>query len=282
MIGSLLQIVLLIMGFILPFASPAPGARQGAPSPAVLRFVKDPDLAPSFALKDLNGNPLSLSDAKGKVVLLNFWATWCGPCRAEIPDLIELQKKYKDRLEIIGLATQEDDADEVKSFVAHSGINYRVAMAPDELTEKFGGIPALPTSFVIDPQGRVVQKHVGLNDPSLYDLEVRSLLGEPVNAKVEYFEDTGQIFLSHADRATQLPGVDLSQLTPEQRKLALRRMNSEKCTCGCDMTLAQCRITDPPCDVSRELAQKIVTEIRTGKKEEKPSPGKSEAEGSKI
>jgi thiol-disulfide isomerase/thioredoxin len=282
MIGNLVQIVLLIVSFMFPAASAVPAARQDQSRPIVLEFVKNPDLAPSFTIKDLNGNALSLSDARGKVVLLNFWATWCGPCRAEIPDLIELQKEYKDQLEIIGLATEEDDADEVKKFVATSGINYRVAMAPDKLTEKFGGIAALPTSFVIDPQGRVVQKHVGLNDPSLYELEVRSLLGQPVNAKVEYFEDTGQVFLANAVRATELPGVDLSKLTPAQKKAALRRFNSERCTCGCDMTLAQCRINDSGCDVSRQLAQKIVMEIRSGKTEETPSPVKTGAGGSKI
>jgi len=282
MIGNLVQIVLMVVSIMLPAVAPASAPRQDHTKPTILRFVKNPDLAPPFTIKDLNGNPLSLSDAKGKVVLLNFWATWCGPCRAEIPDLIELQKEYKDQLEIIGLATQEDDAEEVRKFVAESGINYRVAMAPDEVTEKFGGIAALPTSFVIDPQGRVVQKHVGLNDPSLYELEVRSLLGEPVNATVEYFEDTGQVFLVNADRATELPGVDMSKLSPEQKKAALRRFNSERCTCGCGMTLAQCRINDSDCGVSKALTEKIVSEIRNGNTKAMPSPVKTEAGGSKI
>src|SRR6516225_11184893 len=79
----------------------------------VLRFVRDPDTAPDLKAKDLNGKELSLEVYKGKVVLLNFWATWCGPCRAEIPDLIELQSKYKDKLTIIALATDEDEPDEV-------------------------------------------------------------------------------------------------------------------------------------------------------------------------
>ena len=236
----------------------------------VIRFVRNPDPAPPLELTDLDGKSLSLSEARGKIVLLNFWATWCGPCREEVPDLIELQRKYKDQLDIIALATDEDDTYAVKKFVEKTGINYRVGMANDEIRSKYGGIPALPTSFVIDQQGRVVQKHVGLNDPRIYELEVRSLLDQPVNAKVEYFDDTGQVFLAHADRATELPGVNLSQLSAEQRKIALKRFNAEGCTCGCALTLAQCRINDTGCDVSRELTAKIVVRI-SGKTASKPA-----------
>src|SRR5258705_8753760 len=117
---------------------------------------------------------------------------------------------------------------------------------------------ALPTSFVIDSQGRIVQKLVGLNDPTIYELEVKAMLGEPVNAKVEYFEDNGQIFLKNAERATELPGVDFSKLTAPQKSLALRRMNAESCDCGCKLTLAQCRINDSACRVSLALAAKVV------------------------
>src|SRR5881275_1049852 len=149
-----------------------------------IRFARNPDPAPSFKLDTLEGKPLTLADYKNKVILLNFWATWCGPCRAEIPDLIDLQKRYADRLEIIALATDEDDADEVRRFALKSGINYRVAIAPDEVRRSYGGIAALPTAFVIDSQGRIVQKHIGLNDPAIYEVEVKAMLGEPVNAKI--------------------------------------------------------------------------------------------------
>jgi len=227
----------------------------------LIRFVKNPDPAPALKVNDLEGKPISLEDDKGKIVLLNFWATWCGPCRAEIPDLIELQKKYADRLAIIALATDEDEPAEVKKFAAKAGINYRIGMATDSLRVAYGGIPALPTSFLIDAEGRVVQKHIGLNDPSIYELEVRALLGLPFDGKVDYFEDTGQVFLKNAERATELPGVDLSKLTPAQKSIALRRFNSESCTCGCKMTLAQCRVNDTGCNVSKELTAKIVSEL---------------------
>jgi cytochrome c biogenesis protein CcmG/thiol:disulfide interchange protein DsbE len=238
----------------------------------VIRFVRNPDAAPAFQLRGLDGKPLSLESARGKVVLLNFWATWCGPCRAEIPDLIALQEKYAGKLLIIGLTVDEDDAEVVKEAVARTGINYPVAMTSPEMRIKYGGISALPTSFVLDMQGRVVQKHEGLRDPELYETEIRALLGLPIEARVETFEDTGQIFLAHADRASQLPGVDLSKLTPEQRQAALHRFNAEGCTCGCKFTLAQCRIYDRNCAISKGRTEKIIEEVRAGAKEKSAPP----------
>jgi len=227
----------------------------------VIRLVRNPDAAPEFKLAGLDGKAISLADVRGKVVLLNFWATWCGPCRAEIPDLIELQEKYKGQLQIIGLTVDDDDAGVIQQVVARTGINYPVAMASAEVRIKYGGIAALPTSFVLDAQGRVVQKHEGLRDPALYETEIRALLGLPIDARVETFEDTGQIFLAHADRAGELPGVDLSKLTPQQRQAALHGFNAEGCTCGCEFTLAQCRIYDRNCPVSKARTEKIIAEV---------------------
>jgi thiol-disulfide isomerase/thioredoxin len=249
-----------------------------------IRFVRNPDPAPAFKVSTLDGKPLSLADYKSKVILLNFWATWCGPCRAEVPDLVELQDKYKDQLQVIGLVVDDDDEDAVKKFAAKYGINYPVAMATDEVRTEYGGIPALPTSFVLDEEGRVVQKHEGLRDPVLYEVEIRSLLGMPIgNVKVETFDDTGQIFLKHADRATQLPGVDLSKLTPEQRAAALHKFNAESCNCGCQYTLAQCRIWDRNCNVSKEATTKII-EALAAKPHEGPdasAPAKPPSESAK-
>ena len=243
----------------------------------VIRFVRNPDAAPEFKLDALDGRPLSLATVRGKVVLLNFWATWCGPCRAEIPDLIALQQKYKDQLQIIGLTVDDDDAATIQQVVAEERINYPVAMASPEVRLQYGGIAALPTSFVVDAQGRVVQKHEGLRDPALYETEIRALLGLPIDARVETFEDTGQIFLSHADRASELPGVDLSRLTPQQKQVALHKFNAEGCTCGCKFTLAQCRIYDRNCPISKSRTEKIIAEVsgvapRKGTSEKSPAP----------
>src|SRR5260370_39888567 len=160
-----------------------------------------------------------------------------------MPDLIELQNKYKDRLQILGLVVEEDDQGAVKEFTEKFGINYPVALATNDIRMQYGGIVALPTSFVLDAEGRIVQKHEGLRDPVLYETEIRALLGLPIgNVKEETFEDTGQIFLKHADRATELPGINLSKLTPEQKIVALHKFNAETCSCGCGYTLAQRRI----------------------------------------
>jgi cytochrome c biogenesis protein CcmG/thiol:disulfide interchange protein DsbE len=227
----------------------------------VIRFVRNPETAPEFKLDGLDGKALTLAGLRGKVVLLNFWATWCGPCQAEIPDLIALQQKYKDQLQIIGLIVDEDDASSVKQVVAETRINYPVAMTSPEVRMQYGGIAALPTSFVLDLQGRIVQKHEGLRDPALYETEIRALLGMPIDARVETFEDTGQIFIAHADRASELPGVDLSRLTPQQKQVALHKFNAEGCTCGCKFTLAQCRIYDRDCAVSKSRTAKIVVDV---------------------
>ncbi len=236
-------------------------AQQSGEQPTI-RFVRNPDPAPDFNLTGLDGKAVTLAGYKDKVILLNFWATWCGPCRAEIPDLVELQNKYRDHLQIIGLVVDDDDRDAIKKFVAEFAINYPVALATNDLRLQYGGIPALPTSFVLDATGRIVQKHEGLRDPLLYETEIRALLGLPIgNVKVETFEDTGQIFLKHADRATELPGINLSKLTPEQKIVALHKFNAETCTCGCGYTLAQCRIYDRDCKTSQAATAKIIAAL---------------------
>ena len=251
----------ILAAIVLSFSPPLAAAQQSGEQPTI-RFVRNPDPAPDFNLTGLDGKPVTLAGYKEKVILLNFWATWCGPCRAEIPDLVELQNKYRDHLQIIGLVVDDDDRDAIKKFVAEFAINYPVALATNDLRLQYGGIPALPTSFVLNAEGRVVQKHEGLRDPLLYETEIRALLGLPIgNVKVETFEDTGQIFLKHADRATELPGINLSKLTPEQKIVALHKFNAETCTCGCGYTLAQCRIYDRDCKTSQAATAKIIAAL---------------------
>ncbi len=266
---------LILAGTVTLWARPRAAKLQASDNLPVIRLVGHPEAAPEFKLEGLDGKPVTLEAARGKVVLLNFWATWCGPCRAETPDLIALQSRYKDVLQIIGLAVDVDDPEDVKAFAEKSGINYPVAIASDEVRARYGGITALPTSFLLDTDGRVVQKHVGMFDPRVYELEIRAVLHLAVPARIETFEDTGEIFLKHANRATELPGVDFSQLSAQQKAEALRRFNAESCSCGCTLTLAQCRIYDSACAVSQQRTEAVVAALAAGK----PVPRGSAASG---
>ncbi|HEV2289873.1 MAG TPA: TlpA disulfide reductase family protein [Candidatus Acidoferrales bacterium] len=232
--------------------------------PAILYFAKDPEPVPPFLTQDLSGKPVSTTALRGKVILLNFWATWCGPCREEIPELIALQAQYPDQLAVIGASEDDIPPAQVAKFAQKMNINYPVIMATRQLDEEYGGIAAFPTSFLINTQGRVVQKDVGVYSFAYYNMQIRALLGLPVNARIETFEDVGQIFLKNAAHASQLPGVSFSGLTQAQKKIALHRLNAESCTCGCKFTLAQCRINDTSCPVSNSIANQIVREVAKG------------------
>ena len=244
-------------------AGRAASASQASADPPVIRFASNPEPAPGMVIHDLSGKITSMDDLKGKVVLVNFWATWCPPCRVEIPEFIKLQEKHRDRLQIIGIS-EDDDPETVREFVKTAGINYPVVMATPELIAAYGGVVALPTTFVVDTEGRVVQRHLGLLSAEMYDREIRSLTGLPVDVRVEHFVDTGQIFRKNVANATELPEVDFTGLSPEQKKQALRRLNTEDCVCGCKLTLAQCRVDDTTCPVSKAMAATVVKEIRDG------------------
>lgn len=135
--------------------------------------------APEFELKSTTGKAIKLSDFKGKIVIVDFWATWCPPCRKGIPDLIDLQNKYKDKLIIIGISVdQEKTINDVKPFVKKYGINYPVVYSDNKVITDFGGIESIPTSFIIDQKGNVVNKHIGLYPKYVYEEEIKELLSK--------------------------------------------------------------------------------------------------------
>ena len=237
----------------------------------VIRFVKNPESIPLFLARDVEGNVISTAAYKGKIVLVNFWATWCPPCREEIPEMIHLQEEFKDELQILSVSEDDAPPEAMHAFAKSARINYPIVIMTPEIESDFGGVAALPTSFLVSKEGGIVTKHVGFYPIEVFEREIRALAGMQFDARIETFEDTGQIFLKNAVNATELPGVDLSHLSPQQKQIALRRLNSETCTCGCRLTLAQCRINDTACPMSRELAAKIVKEILAGKTNEPPS-----------
>jgi thiol-disulfide isomerase/thioredoxin len=246
-----------------PGAAPGDAVLHAVPSgeKLTIKFFRNPSAVADVSMRDLDGRTISPAALRGKVVLVNFWATWCPPCRAEIPDLVALQSRYGDRLQIIGVSQDEGSVEVVRRFAAEQHMNYPVVMMTPDLDRVFTGIAALPTSFILDREGRIVQRHVGMLNAIVTEQETRALAGLSVNASIEEI-DRGQIAkLDNLAQATQIPGVDLSKLSPERRTRALQKLNSEPCTCGCDNTVAKCRIDDPKCATSLPLAQRIVAEI---------------------
>jgi len=226
-----------------------------------VRLYRNPATVGDFTIRDLDGRTISAASLRGRVAVINFWATWCGPCRAEIPDLVALQAKYKDSLQIVGISQDEAPAEVVRKFATDRNVNYPIAMMTADLEQRFPGIVALPTSYILDREGRIVQKHVGMLTASMTEAEVRVLAKLPVNATVELVDQTQGLKLENGAQAMTIPGIDLTKLPAARRTEALQKLNSQPCTCGCDLSVARCRVDDPQCSVSLPLARKIVQQI---------------------
>ncbi len=133
--------------------------------------------APNFTLKMSDGKSLSLSRLKGKVVLINFWATWCGPCRVEVPGFLEVYEKYKSKgLEIVGISLDETGWQDITPFVKRYNISYPVVLGNPKVAKSYGDIYGLPTSFIVDKKGFIVDQHVGLLTREMLESKIKDLL----------------------------------------------------------------------------------------------------------
>jgi thiol-disulfide isomerase/thioredoxin len=223
--------------------------------------------APTFQLTSLSGDKIDLQNYKGKVVLLDFWATWCGPCRIEIPGFVQLQNQYGSQgLSIIGVS-MDDGPEPVRKFYQQFHMNYPVAMGSDNLGELYGGIMGLPTSFLIGRDGRIYAKHVGLTDASIFESEIKELLAASPDRKVADFKTVGYTASKEIHTSTPaevnsvVPGVDVTKLTPVELAAFQKHLAAQKCTCGCGFTLLKCRQVDSSCQVSLQQAKDEYTKF---------------------
>ncbi len=148
--------------------------RSGTEAPAVLSKSTP---APDFTLEALDGRNLRLSDFRGKAVLLNFWATWCGPCKIETPWLVEMQKEYGPQgLQVVGVAMDDSGKDEIAKFAKEMGVNYPVLLGKEAVGDAYGGVPALPESFFIGRNGKIVDKIMGLEGKAEIESAIKKAL----------------------------------------------------------------------------------------------------------
>ncbi len=143
-------------------------------------------IAPDFDLPTLDGKNLKLSDLRGQAVLLNFWATYCGPCKIEMPWFVELQKQYGPQgFQIIGVAMDDASTEEIAKFVKEMGVNYPILLGKESVGESYGGVGVLPTTFFLDRDGKVMAREFGLQSRSVFVDHIKKAMsqGKAVQAK---------------------------------------------------------------------------------------------------
>ena len=161
-----------MMAVLLPSLEGLSAADAQNPTPAVH------PAAPNFSRVDIGQRNVELATCRGKVVVLNFWATWCAPCLSEIPHFVEWQRRYRSRgLRVIGIA-MDDQAEPVRTDYTKYGLNYPVVMGDEKLGEMYGGVLGVPVTFLIDRKGRIRFKHQGAADSGIIVGEIRALLTE--------------------------------------------------------------------------------------------------------
>jgi|SRR5580658_237749 thiol-disulfide isomerase/thioredoxin len=149
-------------------------------------------LAPDFSLESLDGKSTRLSDFRGKAVLLNFWATWCGPCKVEMPWFVDFQNQYGSQgLQIVGVAMDDASKEDIAKFAKDMGVNYPILIGKDAVGDQYGGVPALPESFVIARDGKILDKIIGLRGKAEIEDEIKKALNtSPATSRASASENT--------------------------------------------------------------------------------------------
>jgi thiol-disulfide isomerase/thioredoxin len=224
--------------------------------------------APAISLTDIEGKKLELTQYKGKVVVLDFWATWCGPCRIEIPGLIEMQDKYAHQgFSVIGIS-MDDEPGTVVEFYKEFKMNYPVAVGNPRIGELYGGIFGLPTTFLIGRDGRIYAQHTGATSPAVIEEEVQQLLAmTPTTEKTDFKPGLAagtSTKIELGDPAaidSEIPGLNLTKLTAAQKEALMKALSEQHCPCGCNLTVLKCRQVDRACSVSLRLAKEQMEKV---------------------
>jgi len=165
-------VVVLVVAFMLYFGYHQ-ARRNGSSTPRITQST----VAPDFSLETLDGPTMRLSDLRGKAVLLNFWATWCGPCKIEMPWFVDLQKQYGPRgLQIVGVAMDDASKEDIGKFAKDMGVNYPILIGKEAVGEQYGGVNALPETFLIGRDGKIVDKIIGLRGKAEIEDSIKKAL----------------------------------------------------------------------------------------------------------
>jgi len=170
-------LVLVVVAFVVALMLYVGYHKARRPGASLTSHLTQSSPAPDFSLVALDGKTMRLSDFRGKAVLLNFWATWCGPCKIEMPWLVDLQKQYGAQgLQIVGVAMDDASKEDIAKFARDMGVNYPILIGKEAVGNDYGGVPALPETFVIARDGKIVDKIIGIRGKAEFEDVIKKAL----------------------------------------------------------------------------------------------------------